>query len=269
MGLESATYLNDLVSTNPTGSDGKSEGDDHIRLVKAVLQATLPGMAGRAWRKQAKSADYTAVATDNMSWLNFTATATLNLLAVATAGNGFCLVVRPNASVTVTIDPNSTELINTASTITVADEDIAFLFCDGSAWIAAIIQPAGKTELTAPSFTRPIVASPREQYSAPGSVSGGVTVDMAGHAVHTLTLSGNITSLTINNVPSASYCTALTLVLTQGGTGSYTFAWPAAVKWPGGVAPTLTTTVGKADIITLFTHDGGTNWYGLVVGQNF
>lgn len=269
MGLESATYLNDLVSTNPTGSDGKSEGDDHIRLVKAVLQATLPGMAGRAWRKQAKSADYTAVATDNMSWLNFTGNATLSLPAAATAGNGFCLVVRPNSGLTVTIDPNGSELINTAATISIADEDIAVLFCDGAAWIAAIVQPAGKTELTAPTLIRPAVSSPRETYSAPGGVSGAVTVDMAGHSVFAYNLTGNITSLTISNIPPGGYMAALTFILTQAGSGGYTVAWPGTVKWPGGVAPTLTATVGKLDIITLVTIDAGGSWYGLVPGQNF
>jgi hypothetical protein len=38
MSLESATYVGDLVKTNPTGTDPKSQGDDHLRLIKAVLQ---------------------------------------------------------------------------------------------------------------------------------------------------------------------------------------------------------------------------------------
>ena len=46
MGLETATYINGLVSTNPTGVDGKSQGDDHIRLIKAVLLATFPNITG-------------------------------------------------------------------------------------------------------------------------------------------------------------------------------------------------------------------------------
>jgi hypothetical protein len=39
------------------------------------------------------------------------------------------------------------------------------------------------------------------------------------------------------------------------------------VKWPGGTAPTLTTTNGKYDIFS-FIYDG-TNWYGFIGGQNF
>lgn len=46
MALETGTYISDLVATNPTSSDPKSQGDDHIRLVKSTLQATFPGVTG-------------------------------------------------------------------------------------------------------------------------------------------------------------------------------------------------------------------------------
>src|SRR5512139_338006 len=46
MGLETATYINGLVSTNPTATDNKSEGDDHIRLLKSTIQATFPSITG-------------------------------------------------------------------------------------------------------------------------------------------------------------------------------------------------------------------------------
>jgi hypothetical protein len=45
MGLESATFLSGLVATNPIGAtDPKSQGDDHIRLIKSVLLATFPNL---------------------------------------------------------------------------------------------------------------------------------------------------------------------------------------------------------------------------------
>jgi len=42
MALESATYINQLVDTNPAGSDVISQGDDHIRLIKKVVQDSFP-----------------------------------------------------------------------------------------------------------------------------------------------------------------------------------------------------------------------------------
>ena len=54
MGLEAATYINGLVATNPAAGDQKSQGDDHIRLIKAVLQATFPNLTGAVNPTQAE-----------------------------------------------------------------------------------------------------------------------------------------------------------------------------------------------------------------------
>lgn len=42
MGLETATFISELVPSNPAGTDPKSQGDDHLRLIKQVLQNTFP-----------------------------------------------------------------------------------------------------------------------------------------------------------------------------------------------------------------------------------
>ena len=54
MALESATYINQLVQTNPTLADPKSQGDDHIRLIKKVLQETFPNLTGAVTPTQAQ-----------------------------------------------------------------------------------------------------------------------------------------------------------------------------------------------------------------------
>lgn len=46
MPLEDATYLFDLVPANPPGTDSVREGDDHLRLIKQVLQNTFPNITG-------------------------------------------------------------------------------------------------------------------------------------------------------------------------------------------------------------------------------
>lgn len=48
MPLEDGNWISDLVITNPPGTDGKSEGDNHIRLIKRLIKNTFPGAAG-AW----------------------------------------------------------------------------------------------------------------------------------------------------------------------------------------------------------------------------
>jgi len=46
MALETATYISDLVATNPTHTDGLNVADGHLRMVKTVLQASFPGVNG-------------------------------------------------------------------------------------------------------------------------------------------------------------------------------------------------------------------------------
>jgi hypothetical protein len=47
MGLEAATFIHELVSTNPVGAtDPKSQGDDHLRLIKTTLLNTFANVDG-------------------------------------------------------------------------------------------------------------------------------------------------------------------------------------------------------------------------------
>jgi hypothetical protein len=40
------------------------------------------------------------------------------------------------------------------------------------------------------------------------------------------------------------------------------------VIWPGGSAPTLTTTAGGVDVLNFVTYDGGLNWFGFLAALN-
>jgi microcystin-dependent protein len=44
MPLESATFINNLVASNPASTDTVSQADDHIRLIKQVLKSTFPNL---------------------------------------------------------------------------------------------------------------------------------------------------------------------------------------------------------------------------------
>lgn len=89
------------------------------------------------------------------------------------------------------------------------------------------------------------------------------TISLTSGTVQNLTLTGNCTF----TFPTATAGKSFLLVLKQDATGSRTVTWPAAVKWPGSTAPTITSTASKADLLA-FTADG-TNWYGRVLGQNY
>lgn len=46
MGLEVAVTVNQLDPTNPLGTDARSQGDDHVRLIKSTLKNTFPNFTG-------------------------------------------------------------------------------------------------------------------------------------------------------------------------------------------------------------------------------
>jgi hypothetical protein len=86
----------------------------------------------------------------------------------------------------------------------------------------------------------------------------------AGGTQNILFASGNIVNLTLNASTTLTFTGHVVgtyiIKVIQGGVGSNTLTYPASVIWSGGTAPTLSTAVGKVDILTFF-HDG-TNFYG-------
>jgi len=94
------------------------------------------------------------------------------------------------------------------------------------------------------------------------NTSTGLTISLANGTVQILTL----TATTTLTMPTAVAGKSFVIYLKQDGTGSRTVTW-TTVKWPGGTAPTITSTASKMDIYSFFSD--GTNWYGVTVGQNY
>lgn len=58
MGLETATFISGLNANNPVGAtDPKSQGDDHLRLIKTTLLNTFPNITGEVSATQAQIND--------------------------------------------------------------------------------------------------------------------------------------------------------------------------------------------------------------------
>ena len=89
-----------------------------------------------------------------------------------------------------------------------------------------------------------------------------ITVSLTNGTVQQLTLTGNATI----TMPTASAGKSFVIMLKQDATGSRTVTW-SGVTWPGGTAPTVTSTANKQDIYSFFSD--GTNWYGATIGQNY
>lgn len=118
-------------------------------------------------------------------------------------------------------------------------------------------------------LSRPELKDYSETLQTVTSTSNAATADYTSGQHVAITLSENISTLTLSNPPATGRVGAWVFYLKQGGSGSYTVTWPASVKWAGGTTPTLTTTVGRTDEITLLTRDGGTTYSGAVRGLNY
>lgn len=98
------------------------------------------------------------------------------------------------------------------------------------------------------------------------SATGTQDLSLANGNVFNVTLTGN-TTFTFSGATNGKAC-SFGLYLHQDATGGRTVTWPASVHWSGS-APTLTTSASALDILVFETLDGGSHWYGSLVGANF
>src|SRR5258708_39770423 len=105
MGLETGTFISDLVPANPPTTDVVAQGDDHFRLIKQILQNNFPN-ASKAFyfpTTSAKTADFSVLTTEmNRTFMVSTGggvvTATLPTLAAGDAG-WTCKFIKTNTGV--------------------------------------------------------------------------------------------------------------------------------------------------------------------------
>ena len=103
-----------------------------------------------------------------------------------------------------------------------------------------------------------------ETVNAIGTVTSNTAISFANGNVQTVTGNGDC-EFSFTNEPASGSAGTITLLITNGGANTTT--WEAAVKWPGNVAPSLTSS--GIDILSFITIDGGTTIYGFVGGINF
>ena len=288
MALETATYISQLTATNPTASDPVSQGDDHLRLIKSVLQSQFTTLGAAAVT---------------------TTAAELNLLDGKTAvgdvtGPGSSTdnaIVRFDGTGGKTLQNTSTTTINdngdivvggTTPLVTIGDggaEDTMLVY-DGNAQDYRIGLDDGTDKLevgvgathgTTISFTvdssadvdfndnavsKPEIKDYAESYTA-SSGNGTVTLDIENGNVFQHTASGGNVTFAFSNPSASGKSCAITLKWIQDSSDR-TITWPGSVDWAGGSAPDVTSGSGKVDVYTFFTVDAGTTWYGFQAGAD-
>ena len=154
MTIETAGSVYELNPSLPLDADEQAEGDDHIRLVKAVIKASFPGLGGALGRVISKSTNFTAGLTENTCIYHCTAALTVTLPAIAGVADGTYYLVNAGGGAVV-IDPNAAELVNGAATLTVLSGTWVWVGKLGAAWVALVPPPPQGLIHVAPAKATP------------------------------------------------------------------------------------------------------------------
>lgn len=218
------TYTDSTKGTtnaNPMtlNSDGRLDQDVYIdQSMKFVLATVADGdpptgnvwsvdnalATEQLWSTVAKTANYTVLESDRDKIILVDATAgavTISLLAAATAGNGFRIVVKKvDSSVnTVTIDGNASETIDGTTTSVLSTQyDSDNLICNGSNWFA-FVNVSNPTTLTDSNGNESIILT-----ATASAVNEFTVVNAATGTNPQLKASGGDTNIDVALTPKGS-----------------------------------------------------------------
>lgn len=197
MGLEVASYVSDLVTTNPDGGDSKSAGDNHLRLIKTAIKASFPNADHAIYLEQAQANIASATTTDigaaTSNYLNVTGTTTITGLGTAAAG--IMRTLRFAAALTLTYNATSLILPGAASITTAANDRAHFVSLGSGNWLCLWYQTASGIPVVGAATMAALTDG--DSWTAEATVASAGTCDILGAASNFILISGTstITSL--------------------------------------------------------------------------
>lgn len=212
MALEVANYIGQLDKTWPVTGDQIAQGDDQIRLLKAALQKTFPGMQGEVHRVVWKASGFTPSVDESTVIYNCTAAVTVTLPALGGVVAGtYWFVNACNGAVTLT--PNGTETVDWATSGSIASGTWALLTKASSTnWVALGIPAMTAAAIVAALGTTPVAkatdANTLDGYDSANfartvngvAVSGGAVTISVG----VTTVNGNAGAITAAQIAAAA-----------------------------------------------------------------
>jgi len=94
-----------------------------------------------------------------------------------------------------------------------------------------------------------------------------LTLSLANANVFSVALTGN-TTFAFTGATNSRAC-SFALYVRQDATGGRTVTWPTSVRWANATKPSSSTGASQLDIFVFESINGGTTWYGSLVGNNF
>lgn len=219
MSLETATYINSFITSNPAGSDDRSTADDHLRLIKAAILRTWANVAG------AVVASHTEM--NLLSSLTANVQSELNRIFLGGAGNTASGTVFYARDAGMLGSLSASEYARTSLSETFHKAVVFEEFVTLKAGVGG-----GVVDL--------------------GTLSGTLSINPHLGNYFGVVLAGNIPNITIGAAISAGQ--VLTIRFQQGAAGAHTVVgWPATVVFADGPSATysMRTTASGLALITL------------------
>ena len=120
---------------------------------------------------------------------------------------------------------------------------------------------------TVPNMARATLGG-QETVSNVTASTASTALSLASGNVFYVTLAAN-TTFSFSGAVSGKAC-SFAVYLKQDATGSRVVTWPTpSVKWAAGAPPSLSTAANALDVVVFESLDGGTTWYGSLVGTAF
>lgn len=198
------------------------------------------------------NSSYTAGVSDRAHMINWTgSTGTLSLTGASTLGDDWFVYVRNNGSSALTIDPNGTETINSATTLVMNPGDSAMIICDGSAFYTVGL---GKSAVFTFDYTQINVAG-SGNYTLSGFELNRIAYDLIGALTgnRNVIVPATVQQYWITNNTTGSF--TLT-VKTASGTGVSVPQGGAAILYCNGTNVVNAQTLNVA--VPVPVSDGGT-----------
>lgn len=154
---------------------------------------------------------------------------------------------------------NGTDFVQIGSTVTPGGSNTQVQYNNSGAL-------AGSANLTILAGGFPKFTAYRETVVTATVSTSTYNIDLSLANIFSFTLGNNVT-FTFTNPPAAGTSALATIILKQDATGNRTATFTSA-KYTDGNAPVLSTGANQTDVLTFFTVDGGTSYFGTFAMAN-
>ena len=155
-----------------------------------------------------------------------------------------------------------------ANTTTSASTTTGALTVAGGVGIGGNLTVGGSLSfVNASTLASPKLQSYKETVNTIGTVTSNTTLDVSTANIFDVTLGGTPITFTFTNPPASGTAQPVTVILRQDATGNRLATFTNA-KYTDGNLPVLSTGTNQVDVLTFFTVNGGSFWFGTFAMAN-